>query len=138
MASDAYEYNPIRGVRESGNNGEFIKVPPPNKFEWGLQDLSQEGAGRTEDNVMHKMRSGQLVKITLAWNNVRTPNAAAILQGFNPEYIEVMYLSPFHGKYVTATFYVGDRKSILFNSKRGVWEQISFAITEKEAPVKSV
>ena len=140
MAKGVYEYSPLKGVREYDvtDEAEYTQIPAPSKFEWGLQDLSQSGAGRTEDGVMQKKRSGQLVKLTLTWNNVRSADAASILQIFNPEYIDVLYLSPFWGREVKGTFYVGDRKSVLFNAKRGVWESISFAITEREAAVKDV
>ncbi len=132
------EFNPIKGIRKDGSNDDYTQIPVPSNYEWGLQDLSKEGAGRTEDNVMQKKRSGQLEKLTLSWKDVKTEDASLILCAFNPEYIEIEYLSPLEGGYITSTFYVGDRKSVLFNSKRGVWETISFAITGRRADEKNV
>lgn len=135
-----YEYNPIRGVREhsESDSGEYIKIPKaPSKYQWALQDLSKKGAGRTENNVMKKMRVGQLVKITLEWRMVSTEDAAIILQAFNPEYLDLLYLSPYHGTVIKGQFYVGDRNTPIFSAKNGVWEKISFALTEVTAEVKS-
>lgn len=140
MDKGIQQYNPIQGVRPHDESGAapFTTIPVPSTFQWELQDLSENGAGRTEDNVMVKKRSGQLVKVTLTWKLVSAEDAAKILQAFNPEYFDVKYLSPFHGKVVTAEFYAGDRKAIPFNTKRGVWNSISFSITERRADLKDV
>lgn len=68
-------------------NGTAIKTP--SSFSWGLQDVSDSASGRTQDTIMHKNRVGQKRKIALGWNNPTKEEAAAILQAFNPEYINV-------------------------------------------------
>lgn len=70
-------------------NGTAIKTP--SSFSWGLQDVSDSASGRTQDTIMHKNRVGQKRKIALGWNNPTKEEAAAILQAFNPEYINVTY-----------------------------------------------
>ena len=70
----------------------------PVALQWALEDVSASDAGRTEDTVMDKMRLGQVVKLDLAWNGLTSAEAAAVLQAFNPEYIEVCYLDAMQGR----------------------------------------
>lgn len=118
------EYNPIRSV-----DGVAIKCP--SSYLWKLEDVSASDAGRTEDTVMDKMRLGQIVGLELAWNNITTEEVSTILKAFNPEYIIVEYLDAMQGKYVTSEFYVGNRSAPLYNSRKGVWQNISFNIIER-------
>ena len=80
---------------------------------------------------MDKKRIGQIRKIELEWQNVSITDAAAILQAFNPEYIEVCYLDAMTGTYRTSEFYVGDRSTPLYNAKLGVWNNVAFNIIER-------
>lgn len=117
-------YNPIRSV-----DGAYIKCP--SSYTWKLEDVSASDAGRTEDTVMHKKRIGQLVGIELSWQNITTAEASEILTAFNPEYITVVYLDPMKGTYATSVFYVGNRSTPMYSSKKGLWSNISFNIVER-------
>lgn len=119
-------YNPIEYV---GTAGTTVKCP--SSYNWELQDVSASDAGRTEDVVMHKKRIGQVVAVSLGWNNVTTAEASAILTAFNPEYINVKYLDPMAGGYVVKEFYVGNRSTPLYNARLGLWSNISFKIVER-------
>ena len=110
-----------------------VALPTPSIMTWGLQDLSVEGAGRTQDGIMHKGRFAQKRKISLAWHGVSNAHASEILQAFNPEYISVAAHDPMAGGVVTRTYYVGDRSG---NFKRilvgeNVYDVISFDIIER-------
>jgi hypothetical protein len=118
------EYNPLRSV-----DGKLVKCP--SSYQWKMQDISASDAGRTEDTKMDKKRIGQIRKIELEWQNVSITDAAAILQAFNPEYIEVCYLDAMTGTYRTSEFYVGDRSTPLYNAKLGVWNNVAFNIIER-------
>lgn len=118
------EYNPLRSV-----DGKLVKCP--SSYQWKMQDISASDAGRTEDTKMDKKRIGQIRKIELEWQNVSIKDAAAILQAFNPEYIEVCYLDAMTGTYRTSEFYVGDRSTPLYNTKLGVWNNVAFNIIER-------
>ena len=118
------QYNPIRSV------GAAI-VPPPSGFEWKLSDVSAADAGRTEDAKMHKMRIGQKVHLELEWQNIPTQDASIILRAFNPEYINVTYLDPMQGDYITKRFYVGDRSAPSYSTRLGLWSNVSFNIIEQ-------
>lgn len=112
-------------------NGTAIKTP--SSFSWGLQDVSDSASGRTQDALMHKNRVAQKRKISLAWSNPTKDETAAILQAFNPEYINVTYPDAMSGADETRTFYVGDRSAPMkmwtVNNKR--YSQVSFDIIER-------
>lgn len=118
------EYNPIRTV-------DGVAVKCPSAYKWKLEDLSASDAGRTESTVMDKKRIGQIVGIELSWNKVSIPDASAILKMFNPEYVDVCYLDAMEGKFVTTTFYVGERSAPLYNAELGLWDNISFNLVER-------
>lgn len=122
--------NPIISV-----NGAAVKCP--SSYKYTLSDVSASDAGRTEDGVMHKKRIGQLVKLEIAWNNVTTEEAAAILTAFNPEYVNVRYLDAKSGSFQTREFYVGDRSAPLYNATLGLWSNISFNIIERGGAMTS-
>ncbi len=108
-------------------------IPAPTSMTWGLQDVSNEDAGRTEDTKMHKKRIGQKRKIELAWHNISKEQAAKILQAFNPEYIYVTYPDPMSGKEETREFYVGDRTAPfkLWTVSQKIYSEVSFNIIER-------
>ena len=119
------EYNPIRRV------GTSTYVPAPSKYQYGLQDISDSEAGRTEDELMHKNRVGQKVKLELEWEAMSISETSLILQAFDPEYVDITYLDAKQGGFMTKTFYIGDREAPLFNAKTGMWDSISFSAIEQ-------
>lgn len=125
------DYNPIRYVSLTSQGAEHITVPSPSGFEWSLEDVSSDKAGRTEDFTMMKMRAGQLRNINVSWRYMTTEQASTILNAFNPEYINVCYIDPMAGGYVTLEFYVGNRSAPLYNNRLGLWENISFSLIQR-------
>lgn len=119
------EFNPIKSV-----DGKTCRCP--SFYQWKLADVSASDAGRTEDTVMHKNRIGQTVGIELSWNNISTQEVSAILKMFNPEYITVCYLDAMAGDYITKVFYVGDRTSPLYNTRLGLWQNVSFNLVARK------
>lgn len=118
------EFNPIKSV-----DGKAIKCP--SSYLYKLEDVSASDAGRTEDAKMHKKRVGQVVGLELSWSNITTSEVSALLKAFNPEYIMVCYLDAKEGGYVTSEFYVGNRSAPLYNSKLGLWSELSFDIIKR-------
>ena len=117
-------FNPIKSV-----NG--VTIPVPSSYKYDLTDISANGAGRTEDTQMHKLRLAQLCKLELSWNALTTEEVSVILQAFNAEYFTIEYLDALTGQYRTSTFYAGDRTAPLYNAKLGYWTSLSFNITER-------
>ena len=124
MAYSYDQYNPLETV-----GGQYVRSP--SVFQYDLQDVSASDAGRTEDALMHKNRIAQKVKLQLAWNNISTTDACLILNAFDAEYIEIKYLDPKAGGYVTKTFYVGDRSAPMYNNTLGVWSNVAFNVIER-------
>lgn len=118
------ELNPIRSV-----DGKYIKCP--SSYLWKLEDVSAADAGRTEDTMMQKKRVGQVVGVELSWQNITTSEVSELLKAFNPEYITVCYLDAMEGKYMTSEFYVGNRSAPMYNSRLGLWQNLSFNIIER-------
>lgn len=111
-----------------------IKIKTPSVFEWGLQDISSDEAGRVELNdKMYKNRTSQKVKLNLVWNNPTKEQASEILKAFNPEYFKVTYPDAMTGKDETKEFYCGDRsapmKRWVLNQK--LYSSVSFNIIER-------
>lgn len=123
MPSDTY--NPIQSVGG-------VSVPSPSSYTWKESDVSGPTAGRTEDAKMHKEMIAQKIHLEFSWTYVTTAEASTILTAFTAsEYFEVNYLDPKAGTYVAKTFYVGDRTAPLYNTRLGLWENISFNIIEQ-------
>lgn len=118
-------YNPILSV-----DGKSI-AKCPSSYLWKLEDVSATDAGRTEDTMMHKKRVGQIIGIELSWQNITTEEASALLKTFNPEYINVCYLDAMEGSYVTSDFYVGNRSAPLYNTRLGLWSNLSFNLIKR-------
>lgn len=110
-----------------------VEIKDPSSFIWGLQDVSDSAAGRTQDTIMHKNRVGQKRKISLTWNGIKRDVASEVLQAFNPEYVEVTYPDALSGQYETRTFYVGDRSAPMkmWTVNKKIYSQVSFEIIER-------
>lgn len=124
MAYSYDQYNPLETV-----GGQYVRSP--SVYQYDLMDVSAADSGRTEDALMHKNRIAQKVKLHLAWNNISTTDASAIINAFDDEYLEVKYLDLKAGGYITKTFYVGDRSAPMYNNTLNIWSNISFNLIEQ-------
>lgn len=142
MAIPSYDpLNPIRtvGTTQSnmtpiyyGSSGSEKLVRAPATYVYKLEDVSAADSGRVEDTTMYKNRVGQVVGLELSWVNLPTAEVSAILTFFNPEYIYVQYLDALSGTFQTKEFYVGNRSAPMYNSKLGLWQNISFNIIQRK------
>lgn len=108
------------------------ECPTPSVFQWSLQDISQSDAGRTQDGIMHKNRTGQKRKIQLQWNAPKPEVASRVLQLFNGEYFDVTYPDPLSNATETRTFYRGDANApVYWWCNGGLYENVSFNIIER-------
>jgi len=110
-----------------------IKIKTPTTFTWGLQDISDDDSGRTQDMLMHKNRIAQKRNLNISWNITTPDETAILLQAFNPEYIQVKYPDAMSGKDETRTFYVGDKsapvRTWVQNNKR--YTTVGFDLIER-------
>ena len=128
--------NPIAWVRHT-EGGENITVPCPSSYQFDIEDVSQQGAGRTEDVTMNKKQIGQVSGITVEWRGLTTAQANAVLKAFNPEYIYLRCVDPLNGTatdnfFVTREVYTGNRSSVLYDSEKGLWESIKFKVVDRK------
>lgn len=116
--------NPIKRI--NGVNFPYV----PSSYQWLKEDISASDAGRTEDTIMHKKMLRSVVALELGWKNIRTSVASGVLNAFDHEYLQVEYLDPQQGGYVTKTFYVGNRSVPMYSEVLDVWDNVSFKIIE--------
>lgn len=90
-------------------NGTAIS-PDPSTFEWGLNDISGEDAGRVRDGsaTMYKELIASKRKLKLVWKGITLAQASTILRLVNQEYVSVTYPDVLDGGTTTRTFYHGD------------------------------
>lgn len=111
-----------------------VKIRTPSSFQWGLQDLSSENSGRTQDGIAHKDRIAQKRKLSCGWNGIRREDAAVILQAVNADiFMEITYPDAMSGKDETRTFYVGDRTAQMhsWTVDNKLYNSISFDFIER-------
>lgn len=110
-----------------------VEIKDPSEMTYGLQDVDSAGSGRTQDGYMHRDRVAQKVKISLSWSMTTPEETAAILQAFDPEYINVTYPDAKLNAVVTREFYAGDKSCPVqiwtVNSK--YYNKITFNIIER-------
>lgn len=112
-------------------DGKEIKTP--SKYDVGIQDISREDAGRTQDALMHKNRVAQKITIALAWNLTTPEETAEILTAFDPEYVNVTFWNPKTNTRETREFYSGDKTAPMktWFVGRKKYSQVSFSIIER-------
>lgn len=130
-------YNPIQGVRGAGSSASYTMIKCPSSYTYKLEDVSESDAGRTEDVVMHKKRIGQVIGIELSWKGVTTAEAYTLLNAFNSEYVQVIYVDllrgdPTNDYLYTDVFYVGNRTAPMYSALLGLWTNISFNLIRQE------
>lgn len=130
-----YANNPIRTVAPydiyTSTAGTAVYVPVPSKYQYNLADVSASDSGRTQDSLMHKNRISQKVTLNLEWVGKGVSEVSEILQAFNSEYLQVVYLDAYVGAYRTKIFYVGDRAAPMYNSTLDIWQGITFNLIER-------
>lgn len=108
-------------------------VKAPSAMTWGLQDVSAPDAGRDLSGTMYKGRIGYARTLALEWWMPTPEEAAAILQAFLPEYVQITYYDALLNAERTAEFYTGDKSAPVqqwfVGGKR--YSKISFTAIER-------
>lgn len=110
-----------------------VNVKEPSEMTYGLQDISASDAGRTQDTIMHKNRVGQKVTLSLAWSMTTPEETAALLQAFDPEYVNVTYNDAKLNALVTKVFYTGDKTAPvhMWTVNNKYYNKVSFNLIER-------
>ena len=87
-----------------------IALKTPQSCTWGLQDISSEDSGRTNDGLMHNNVVAQKRKLSVKWGPCTWAEATKIT-GFcknKGSQLSVTYPDLLTGSMITKQFYTGD------------------------------
>lgn len=87
------------------NNQEFN--PASCTFE--IETFDGENAGRTLDGTMTRDVIATKISIQLEWNSISVNEMSRLLTALDTPFFPVTYFNPQKGKFVTDTFYCGNR-----------------------------
>lgn len=108
-----------------------VKVPTPQTYNWGLEDLDgEEGTGRNNaTGEMFRDRVSTKIKLSFTWPPLSVADTSRLLKALRPVFIEVRYLDALEGDYVTKTFYAGPQSADCGHRSR--WLGIKANLVEK-------
>lgn len=125
--------NFIEWVRHS-ENGSNIYVPAPDDYELVEPKLSKSTAKRTVNYYLNPEYVGRDIKIHLIWLDVPFETAQKIINAFDPERqqgIWVRFLSPRYG-WITEEMICGDIPVKAMKREKVFWEKLEFDLTTKQ------
>ena len=113
-----------------------IAIADPKTIKWDISDLdSEDGAGRTQDGLMHRDRVAVKRKLTCTWSPMGPLEMATLLQAMDDVLFSLEYPDAHDGTTKTGTFYVGDRSTPIDvwseKENRYLWEGLSANFVEQ-------
>lgn len=106
-----------------------VAIPTPSTYEASIEDLSSEQTGRTLDGVMHKDVVAVKDYYKCTWKTLSWEDIATLLNAIDgkPRF-EFTHADPrVPNRFVTSTFYVGERTSPALNLKdnKKTWKDLT-------------
>lgn len=134
-------FNPIKSVTAISENGTVIGatitdlpcVSTQDGYAWVESDISGKKAGRRENLVMIKARLGMSKSLRLKWVNLTLTEISTVLKAFRPEYVQLEFLDPEEGGWITRKFYVSDREAACYDSSQDLWSSCGFTVIQQDA-----
>lgn len=111
-----------------------VEVPNPAKLDVGSQNINNEDAGRTQSGLMEMEIIATKIKLNCSWNALSWPDVSKLLQAVEKsKYLSIRYPDPKAGRYLTKTFYVGDRTSpaIYMVDGQETWSGVAMNFIER-------
>lgn len=99
-------------------------------IKWQRNDLDGSNAGRTMDGTMHRDRVTSKIRLDITCLPLSSEDAKTVLNAISPEYVEVEYIDPMHGR-VTKSMYSNNIPATYINTKTDMWEGITFPLIER-------
>lgn len=103
-------------------------------FSWQRADLDSDETKRLSDGNLERHYVTTKYNITITCKPLLTPEASIVLKAIKPQTLEVRYLDPEEGNYVTRTMYSNNIPAQVawVNPDNGevYWKGISFQLTE--------
>ena len=111
-------------------------IANPQTLTWDIYDLDgEEGAGRTQDGLMHRDRVAVKRKLNCTWGPLEPAEMSALLKAMDNVFFLLSYPDAHYGGTRTGEFYVGDRSAPLYvwNETKGkfLWEGLSANFIER-------
>ncbi len=106
----------------------------PKEFSVTILDIDNgESTTRTADGILNRDRITTKRQIDMSWGILEWSKLASILQSMANTFFEVYFPDPMEGRYITKTFYVGNRPSPVAVSSNGkiLWNGVKVTLTER-------
>jgi len=113
-----------------------INIADPQTMSWDLYDLdSEEGAGRSQDGLMHRDRVAVKRKLNCTWAPMEPYEMSVLLKAMDDVFFTMRYPDAHDGTYREGTFYVGDRSAPLYvwneQKQKYLWEGLTANFIER-------
>lgn len=109
-----------------------IDIPTPTIFKVGIEDLSSEATGRTLDGMMHKDVVAVKDTFECTWKDLSWAESAHLINLLDgKESFLFTYPDPrLANRWLTGTFYAGQRSLSARNLAQGYWSDITVSIIQ--------
>lgn len=111
-----------------------VDIATPSEFTVTILDIDNgESTSRSADGTLNRDRIAVKRQIEMSWNLLRPEEISLILKLMSDVFFEVEYPDPQEGKYITKTFYVGNRPAPVAIEKNGqlLWKELRVTLTER-------
>lgn len=110
-----------------------IKMPSPTDISVTIADISSENSKRNARGDMLIDRITTKRKLELSWDIISLEDMSLTLKLVKDIFFTVEYPDPEEGKFLTKTFYVGDRTAPILAYKEGkpIWKNVKFNLIER-------
>lgn len=115
-------------------NGVNISAKPkPRGFNVTVMDIDSENTTRSANGTLNRDRVAVKRQIEIDFVPLNMPEISQLLQSISNAFFEVYYPDPMEGKYITKTFYVGNRPCPAAIEKNGalLWDGLKITLTER-------
>ena len=111
-----------------------VSIPTPDKYKFGVEDLSSQATGRTLDGTMHKDVVAVKDYYECTWSRLSWEDCATILNAIDGKSsVQFTHADPrVPGTWITGTYYVGQRggNALDLSDLPRAWAEISFTFTK--------
>lgn len=110
-----------------------VSMPTPTSFSVTISDISSDDSKRNARGDMLIDRITTKRKIEMEWNFISLEDMSLTLRLVKDIFFSVEYPDPEEGKFITKTFYVGDRTAPMLDIIDGkpMWKNVKFDFIER-------
>lgn len=110
-----------------------VQMPNPTNFSVTISDISSDDSKRNARGDMLIDRITTKRKIEMEWNFISLEDMSLTLRLVKDIFFSVEYPDPEEGKFITKTFYVGDRTAPMLDIIDGkpMWKNVKFDFIER-------